>query len=141
MRDGYFNRISRNHDFARMSENTITEEWIVHVQQRWRVSRIPSSIVPIHEKPDTSKASKRGKPPTIDFCFRSEWNKQSYFGAECKLVEADNKRLCDEYVEQGMKRYINQKYRPEYLEGAMIGYVRTSACCDIATEIYSYLCI
>lgn len=135
MCDAYFDLRGEKKDFSTMGENEITEEWVIHVMQRWRRSLVPLSIIPIHEKQDRSSAGRRGRPPTIDFCFRARWDKESYFGAECKLIEADNKGLCDEYVEQGMKRYISGKYGPRHPEGAMIGYVRRTNCNAVVDEI------
>lgn len=135
MRDAYFDLQNEKKDFIAMGENEITEEWVVQVMQRWRKSMVPSSIIPIHEKQDRSSAGRRGRPPTIDFCFRDQWDKKSYFGAECKLVEANNKGLCDEYVDEGMKRYIIGKYNPKHQEGAMIGYVRQTSCSAVVDEI------
>jgi hypothetical protein len=92
-----------------MDENEITEEWFVCLQLHWQSAGL--SLIPILEKPDkTKKRSNRGKPPTIDCCFRSEWHRQSYFGIECKLVEANDKMLCDKYVQNGVQRFVDCRY-------------------------------
>lgn len=135
MRDAYSELINIRDDFSGMSENDITEEWYVQLVVVWRVSRVPSSIVPIHEKQDKSKAAKRGRPPTIDFCFRGTWDKYAYFGAEAKLVEADDKELCDEYVNAGVERFLSGKYNPVVSEGAMLAYIRKSQCADVAEAV------
>lgn len=135
MRDAYNELVSIRGDFSGMSENDITEEWYVQLVALWRSSKVPSSIVPIHEKQDKTKAAKRGRPPTIDFCFRGSWDTRAYFGAEAKLVEADDKKLCDEYVSAGVERYVSGKYNPVVAEGAMLAYIRRSRCADVAEAV------
>lgn len=135
MRDGYFDLRQKQKITLSMSENDITEELFISITQCWRYSRVPCSIIPVHEKQDKNRAAKRGKPPTIDFCFRGDWDKKAYFGAECKLLEANDKTLCDHYVSQGMQRYLDGKYSPKCPDGAMLGYVRQTACSDVANEL------
>ncbi len=135
MRDAYFELRQRNVITLDMSENDITEEWSILVKQKWRSSQVPYSITPKDEKEDKSLASKRGKPPSIDFCFRGDWDKQAYFGAECKLIEADNTTLCHHYITNGVERYLVGKYHPKCPQGTMVGYVRQTRCVDVAQEI------
>lgn len=104
-------------------EVQITEEWFVRIQKRWKKSNI--SAIPIMEKADSSKASKakKGKKPTIDFCFRSYWDQNSYFGAECKLLDESN-FLVREYIFEGVCRYLSGKYGSRCSSGSMVGYVQ-----------------
>ncbi len=138
IRDAYISLYQQNSITLVMNENEITEKLFLLVLQRWRDNRrIPSSISPIHEKQDRSNADKCGRPPTIDFCFEGDWDTQAYFGAECKLIEANNKTLCNKYVNQGVDRYLSgKKYNPRCPEGAMVGYIRQTKCTDVAQEIH-----
>ncbi len=134
MRDAYFDLLQKHIVTQEMDENDITEEWFVCLQQRWQQSAL-FSFVPIHEKQDKNEAKSRGKPPTVDFCFRSEWDKHYYFGAECKLVEANDQTLCQRYIENGVNRYVDGRYGQDFPEGAMLGYIRQTCCTDVATEL------
>lgn len=117
-----------------MDENEITEELYVNLLSLWQKRNI--SLIPISEKQDrTLRSSRRGKAPTIDFCFRSQWDSQSYLGAECKRIEARNKELCDYYIAKGVQRYLDGKYSPKCSEGSMIGYVRETKCSEVAKEL------
>ncbi|MCP4374280.1 MAG: hypothetical protein GY797_40180 [Deltaproteobacteria bacterium] len=134
IRDAYFDLIQKRIVSSTMDENEITEEWFVCLQLRWQTAGL--SLVPIHEKPDkTKKRGNKGKPPTIDCCFRNQWHKQSYFGIECKLVEANNKTLCDKYVQNGVQRFIDCRYSSRCSEGAMLGYVRQTQCNGVAAQL------
>jgi len=53
-------------------EDRITEEWFVHILKRWR-SDSACHLIPIPQKADSQRAKSRGRPPTIDFCFRDEF--------------------------------------------------------------------
>lgn len=137
IRDAYFDLCANGIITAQMSENDITEEWFVYLQERWRNSGL--SLVPIHEKQDKTKAKQRGKPPTIDCCFRDRWHKHSYFGVECKLVEADDQALCSEYINNGLKRFIDGVYNSRCSEGAMLGYVCRSLGREVAKQLQAKL--
>jgi hypothetical protein len=137
IRDAYFCLRDKRIITLSMNENEITEEWYVCLLPLWPQSSVYPRFVPIHEKQDnTSKISKQGKSPTIDFCFRSEWSNQSYFGAECKLIEADNKILCDRYISNGVRRYVDGIYSQNCSDGAMLGYVRETDCGAVANELH-----
>ena len=136
IRDAYFDLVQKRIVSFAMDENEITEEWFVCLQLRWQSTGL--SLVPILEKPDkTKKRGNRGKPPTIDCCFRSQWHRQSYFGIECKLVEANDKTLCDKYVQNGVQRFMDCRYSSKCSEGAMLGYVRQTLCSDVAMQLHT----
>ncbi|MDM8531988.1 hypothetical protein QUF63_12515 [Anaerolineales bacterium HSG25] len=78
---------------------------------------------------------KQGKSPTIDCCFRNQLYKQSYFGIECKLVEANRKTLCNEYITNGIERFLDCRYSSKSSHSAMLGYIRKTTCQDVATKI------
>ncbi len=133
MRDAYFDLVEREVIDLKMRENQITEEWYDCLVVRWPQSSIYPTYRPHSQKEDESgRISNRGNPPTIDFCFRAGWDRRVYFGAECKLVEATSKTLCDEYMKNGVCRYIEGKYGSKFSEGAMIGFVRQTQCADVA---------
>ncbi|MCB0196017.1 MAG: hypothetical protein KDJ65_28965 [Anaerolineae bacterium] len=134
IRDAYSDLLSLQCITSGMDENDITEEWFVCLQLHWRKTDI--SLVPIHEKGDkTNQKSKRGKPPTVDCCFRHQWHKHSYFGIECKLIEANNKILCDKYITNGVDRFLDCRYSSNCSQGAVLGYIRQTICLDVATNI------
>ena len=82
-----------------MSEDEITEELFKEIVFAWKTSSITETVIPINQKIDKNQARDRGKPPTIDFCFRDRWVKEAFFGFECKLLAEGNNRLYKEYIE------------------------------------------
>ncbi len=137
IRDAYYELVQMRIVDLPMTENQITEEWYVCLLSIWPQSNAYCPrLTPIHQKEDESaRKSSRGSPPTIDFCFRARWDRQVYFGAECKLIEANNKTLCRKYIEKGVNRYIDGRYGQKFSQGAMLGYVRQTKCSDVAAEI------
>lgn len=117
-------------------EDGITEEWFVHIQNRWR-SDGAFGLVPIHQKPDIGSAKSRGRPPTIDFCFRDEFFPESYFGAECKLLDEACAKHLRAYLDDtnGIGRFIKGKYAARTGAGAMVGYVRRGDCDVVAKDV------
>ena len=117
-------------------EDSITEEWFIDIQKRWRADGA-CGLVPIHQKPDSGKAKSRGRPPTIDFCFRDEFFPESYFGAECKLLDQGCHSHLAAYLDRdkGIGRFITSKYSAASGAGAMVGYVRRGDCNAVADDI------
>jgi hypothetical protein len=117
-------------------ENRITEEWFIHIQKRWK-SDSACGLIPIPQKADTTKAKSRGLPPTIDFCFRDEFFPESYFGAECKLLDEGSKEHLNAYLddEEGIGRFIKGKYAASAGAGAMVGYVRHGDSSLVARDV------
>lgn len=122
MWEAYEDLIEDQVDVKSWGEVQITEQWFVRIQMRWKQSNI--SAIPMMEKTDSSQAStaNKGKKPTIDFCFRSDWDRNSYFGAECKLLD-DSAFLIREYIVEGVCRYLSGKYGSKCSSGSMVGYV------------------
>ncbi|MBK9092382.1 MAG: hypothetical protein IPM84_06310 [Anaerolineae bacterium] len=135
IRDAYFDLVQSRKINRSMDENQITEELCIHIQKCQRLSGILPSVYVIHEKQDRTQAKNTGKAPTVDFCFRGEWRDDVYFGAKCKIVEADNKKLCEEFVSNGVMRYVAGKYGQAFQEGAMLGYIRSTECEAVAAEL------
>ncbi len=127
------NRPNKHKITPTMDEIDITEELYVELQIVWR-HRGNTDIVPIHEKPDHSNRKKRGKPPSIDFCFRDRLNGESYFGCECKLLKEDNTGY-KQYVSQGVNRYLEGKYNKKCSCGSMIGYITVGDIGKIINEV------
>ena len=123
---------------ASMQEPAITEEWSVQIQVRWR-QQSNISLVPVLEKRDTHKAKRRGRAPTIDFCFRDRMfnERESYFGAECKLLDEGSTKHLKAYLDEneGIGRYLTGKYAARTGAGAMVGYVRTGDPKVVASEL------
>ena len=107
-----------------MDEPDIAEELFIEIQQVWKESKGKTSLIPIPEKPTRGGKKRRGKPPSIDFCFRDKWNKESYFGVEYKLLKEDNTHY-KKYVKEGVNRYLGKKYSKNCFIGSMIGFVVT----------------
>lgn len=116
-----------------MSEPEITEELYVKLELAWRKTDIP--LIPIHEKSHGKRKKGRGKTPTIDFCFRHEWDPNSYFGAECKLLEENNSKHYNLYIDEGVKRYLSGKYGEKCSAGSMIGYITIGNIVEIINEV------
>jgi hypothetical protein len=115
-----------------MDELEITEELFIELELIWK--KMDLSLIPHHEKSDR-KEKRRGRAPTIDFCFRHRWHRNSYFGAECKMLEEKNNRLYDLYVAEGVCRYISGKYGKTCSAGSMIGYIRIGNTTEIINEV------
>ena len=119
-------------------EDRITEEWFIHIQKRWK-SDDACGLIPVPQKGDCTKAKSRGRPPTIDFCFRDEFYGESYFGAECKLLDQGCKSHLAAYLDmdEGIGRFISGRYAAATGAGAMVGYVRQGDCKVVADDLAS----
>jgi hypothetical protein len=125
-------------------EDKITEEWYIRLSWRWnsenRASRICLRLTPILQHEDDTMALKKGKPPTIDFCFRAWEASEGYFGAECKnLYDHDDKHI-QRYVATGVNHYISGRYGSCSTTSAMIGYVLSGKLDEIADELKTEIC-
>ena len=134
----YRDLYARRHVRADSSEDSISEEWCVHILLRWKGKDV-FGLVPMPQKQDTQKAKRRGRPPTVDFCFRAAFCGEAYFGAECKLLDegdADHLRAyLDVRKEEGIGRFLSGKYASHTGAGAMVGYVRRGDCDVVAKEL------
>ena len=117
---------------AIMSEPEITEELFVKLELVWRKTDI--SLIPIHEKSHGKRKEGRGKTPTIDFCFRHELDRNSYFGAECKVLK-ENSTSYDRYIKKGVNRYLSGKYGEKCSAGSMIGYIIIGNTAEIINKV------
>ena len=126
MCDAYFDLLKSEFVRHNTPEDDITEQWFVHITLRWQnASHVAIAVVPIQQKRDSTKGKKGKIPPTIDFCFRDRHFPQSYFGAECKLMDERCKEHLGGYVgKNGMGRFLDGRYASQSSAGAMIGYVR-----------------
>lgn len=127
----YKNRIIK----PKMSEDEITEELFKEIVIAWSKPNIPKTVIPINQKIDKNNAKNIGRPPTIDFCFRDRWTKEAFFGFECKLLAESNNRLCDEYIKNGLYRFIEGKYCARGSAGSMIGYINSGNVATIVSEV------
>jgi len=120
--EAYENLYASGKVVCTMSEPEITEELFFELLDVW-FDKGPRSLKPIPEKSHGKrKNGKKGKTPTIDFCFRT-WDPNSYFGAECKLLKENNSELYKLYVDEGVNRYLSGKYGEKCSVGSMIGYI------------------
>lgn len=136
--DAYRELYDRRWVRADSPEDSITEEWFIHIQRKW-ASGDACGLIPIHQKADTTQAKRRGRPPTIDFCLRDAFFPESYFGAECKLLDEGCKEHLNAYLDdkEGIGRFISSKYSTCTGTGAMVGYVRRGDCVAVAKNIAS----
>lgn len=134
--DAYRDLYAKRWVQADSPEDSITEEWFIHIQARWR--KQPSvSLIPVHQKQDRTKAGPRGHPPTIDFCFRDGLAPQAYFGAECKLLDEGSRAHLHAYLDgrQGIGRFLSGKYAAHAGAGAMVGYIRRGESPAVADKL------
>jgi hypothetical protein len=105
-------------------EDRITRDLCTQITIIWKQlpSQLVSNLVPTPQFPVHPKASKVGRAPTIDFVFWRGYNEQVYFAFECKKVEHIDSKLITGYVEEGMKRYVQEIYASKMSRGGMIGY-------------------
>ena len=134
--DAYRNLYTRGYVRADTPEDDITEEWYIHIQKRWRTGTA-FGLIPVPQKQDREKAHRRGRPPTIDFCFRDAFSPQSYFGAECKLLDEGSTRHLKAYLDdqQGIGRFLSGKYAAHTGTGTMVGYVRHGSPNNVAKDL------
>ncbi len=134
--DAYKDLYARRWVGAHSPEDSITEEWFVHILKIWRPENA-FGLIPIHQKQDTEKAESRGRPPTIDFCFRDEFFSQSYFGAECKLMDEGSVTHLNSYLDrkEGIGRFLSGRHAAHAGTGAMVGYVRRGDCNAVAKNL------
>lgn len=118
-----------------MSEDEITEELFKEILIIWRESSIPMTIVPINQKSDYTFSKDRGKPPTIDFCFRDRYVREAFFGFECKILAEGDSRLYREYIENGLYRYLHGKYCAKGSAGSLIGYINSGSISIVIRDV------
>jgi len=114
-------------------EDKITRE--LYVQIQIYVIKNGINTIPIHQYPIFLKKSKRGRPPTIDFVFRKGFIETSYLGFECKIINSNNSNSIQEYIDEGMYRFIGSKYSPHEKVGGMIGYTFNNDVSTCVNEI------
>jgi hypothetical protein len=133
-----YSNLCENHlIITEMSEDEITEEIFKELVYVYHESSVPRTLIPVNQKIDTTLAKNRGRPPTIDFCFRDRWVKEVFFGFECKLLAEGNGRLYQEYIDNGLCRYLQGKYCSIGSAGSMIGYIKSG---NIAIVIHDVKC-
>lgn len=76
---------------------------------------------PFHEFPVYPKKN-TGRPPSIDFVFRDEFDDERYFAFECKKVDFRRGRLAGRYVRDGIIRFCRGTYSSSMSVGGMIAY-------------------
>lgn len=131
-----YHRLCENHSIKMdMAEDEITEELINEVDLVWSKSSITETIRPIPQKIDRTRAKPRGRPPTIDFCFRANWDSLAFFGFECKLLAEDDNGLYNEYVKNGLYRYLRGTYCARGSAGSLVGYVKQGNLSTIIQDV------
>lgn len=136
---GYDELHSANLVTVDMSENTITQEWTLRVQELWyrenRAARLSVKLAPAPQHEDGTLAKKKGQLPTIDFCFRTWGINDRYFGAECKnLYDHDNEHI-KRYVDTGVCNYTSGRYGSKSSVSSLVGYVLSGKIPKIVDEL------
>jgi hypothetical protein len=133
--DAYQDLCKKHNIKQAMSEDEITEELFNDVVFAWSNSAITETIRPIHQKIDKTFAKARGRPPTIDFCFRDSWVREAFFGFECKLLAEGNNGLYDDYVRNGLYRYLQGTYCSKGSAGSLVGYVKLGNLATVVRDV------
>jgi len=102
-------------------EDRITRELCVQIQIYIEKNQIKA--IPIHQYPIFLNKKRRGRPPTIDFVFRKGFEESHYFGFECKLLDDNIPNSVQEYVDEGVNRFLSGKYSHGQKAGGMVGYL------------------
>jgi hypothetical protein len=118
-----------------MTEDEITEELYSQTQYILRKSNISPTLVLVNQKIDRALAKNIGRLPSIDFCFRDRWVRKAFFGFECKLLSEGKGTLSQQYVDEGVCRYLEGKYCSTGSAGAMIGYVKAGNVSVIIEDV------
>lgn len=139
LRDDARTSYGRNTD-----EDLITQEWYAKIACIWSNKNRATCIRmahfgPMHQYGDPTLKKKRGKMPTIDFCFRDWDTSNSYFGIECKKLYDKNANLLKRYVETGVNNYITGRYGSCSTESCVAGYVLSGAIDEEANALAPYL--
>ncbi len=135
----YVSLVSNHCISPTMSEDEISEELFKEVQVAWRSTDLAPSLIPIREKLAIGKSvgspRGRGRPPMIDFCFRDQWVRESYFGLECKRLIEHDSTLLNEYIGNGLYRYLTGKYSTKSSEAALVGFIVAGALSGVVSEV------
>jgi hypothetical protein len=131
-----YQRLYQKHNIRQeMSEDEITEELLIEVHFVWSKSNITETIRPLPQKGDKTAAKPKGRHPTIDFCFRDVWVSEAFFGFEFKLLAEGDTRLYNEYIKNGLYRYIQGKYSARGSAGSLVGYVKLGNLARIIQDV------
>jgi hypothetical protein len=117
-----------------MSEPEITEE-LYNKLLEVVIENGDSAIRPIHEKSHKNILKRPGKTSTIDLCFRDDFDSETYFGFECKKLENSDKQRFDNYITDGVCRYLSGAYSKKCSIGSMISYIIHGDISKIVREI------
>lgn len=112
-------------------EDVITQDWYEEVYRLWtdenRATCITINIGLMHQYSDKTLGKKRGKNPTIDFCFR-EWGvDDSYFGIESKKLMSQRKDLVQRYMDTGVENFVSGRYGSHSSESCIAAYVMSGS--------------
>ncbi len=122
-----------------MAEDQITQEWFMCINRLWhsknRASCIKVDLTPFPQYEDLTLAKPRGKPPTIDFCFRAWDEEQGYFGAECKNLFGDESSHIKRYIETGIDNYTTGRYGSKSSQSSMVGYVLSGEIAEVVDAL------
>ena len=57
------------------------------------------------------------------------------FGAECKRLRSDQLKLLNEYIDNGVNRFVSGKYSSKSTVASMIGYIQEGSISEIVTKL------
>jgi hypothetical protein len=92
---------------------------------------------PLYQLPLFPEVRTRGKPPTLDlaFSYGKSYLKKPYFAFECKIIGYKRLETIAYYIEEGMCRYIEEKYASKMEIGGMLGYALNNQMTSIVQKI------
>jgi hypothetical protein len=114
-------------------EDKITRELCVRIAVHTQKNSV--NAIPLHQYPIFPKTMKRGKPPTVDFVFRRGYEESSYLAFECKIVDDAKDRSIQEYIGQGLMRFLSGKYARDEKIAGMIAYLINSEITSCVLKI------
>jgi len=94
-----------------------------------------TGAIPVHQYPIFPKVPKKGRPPTIDFVFRRGYEELSYLAFECKIVDDKEDHSIQEYVNEGIMRFLSGKYSRNEKLGGMVAYLINSEIAECVRKI------
>lgn len=118
------------------------DEWEINEQLSTAIAilsrHLPEAsfaFCPLPEKPIPRSTHGKGKPSSIDISFKYGFNRDVYYGMECKILREGDHNLYREYIKNGVERFVSGTYSREMHSAAMIGYVMLGSLKTVGSDI------
>lgn len=108
------------------NEDTIAGALYQELWEEWKKRGMDGPPRIENEVASRSSSSRLLPEGFIDFRFVYHWGEQDFFGMECKKVSSTGrtgKYLAEEYVNEGVMRFVTGKYCSGHDVAAMLGFV------------------